>query len=145
MQRINLSAQGFYTPSDNKMNWETGKGSPVYYFAYGTCCSEVEVDCLTGDFTVLRTDMVNDVGDSINPAIDIGQVRLVHYSDHGITCTLNRWKELLCKGLAYLPWSSVSTLKAAKRHSEVNHSPQGQARTKYPLATTFPWTSALLC
>jgi len=73
-QRINLSAQGFYTSPHTGLNWETGKGDMFNYFAYGASCSEVEVDCLTGDFTVLRTDIVNDVGDSINPAIDIGQV-----------------------------------------------------------------------
>ena len=44
------------------------------YFAYGASASEVEVDTLTGDFTILRSDMVMDVGDSLNPAIDIGQV-----------------------------------------------------------------------
>ena len=75
MRRINLSAQGFYSSPPITMNWETGKGDLYTYYAYGASCSEVEIDCLTGDFTVLRTDIVNDVGDSINPAIDIGQVR----------------------------------------------------------------------
>lgn len=88
MQRINLSAQGFYFTKVGKMDWKTGKGSLFSYFAYGASCSEVEVDCLTGDFTVLRADLVNDVGDSINPALDIGQVRLVleeHTQDRGST------------------------------------------------------------
>ena len=77
LQRINLSAQGFYATPVDDMDWETGKGKLYNYFAYGACCCEVEVDCLTGDFTVLRTDIVSDVGDSINPAIDIGQVGLM--------------------------------------------------------------------
>lgn len=82
IQRINLSAQGFYTSPNSGIDWETGKGDIFNYFAYGASCSEVEVDCLTGDFTVLRTDIVNDVGDSINPAIDIGQV-----GDYRVTCS----------------------------------------------------------
>ena len=86
LQRINLSAQGFYSlPLKNPLKWDTGKGNLFNYFAYGVSCSEVEVDCLTGDFTVLRTDIVNDVGDSINPAIDIGQVRFV-YSSGDVCC-----------------------------------------------------------
>ena len=60
-------------------NWdsESGKitGEPFLYFAYGAAVSEVEIDCLTGDHVVLRTDIVMDVGRSINPSVDIGQVR----------------------------------------------------------------------
>ena len=47
---------------------------PFNYFSFGAAVSEVEIDCLTGDHNVLRTDIVMDVGDSLNPAIDIGQV-----------------------------------------------------------------------
>jgi xanthine dehydrogenase/oxidase len=46
--------------------------------SYGAACSEVEIDCLTGDMTVLRTDIVMDVGESLNPAIDIGQVFIIY-------------------------------------------------------------------
>ena len=79
-QRINLSAQGFYTGPNTQFNWDTGIAEERYhYFVYGAACSEVEVDCLTGEFSVLRTDIVSDVGDSINPAIDIGQVSFLPY------------------------------------------------------------------
>ena len=72
--RVNLSVQGFYRTPDLHFNWDTGKGRMFSYFSYGVGCSEVELDTLTGDFTVLRTDLLMDVGDSLNPAIDIGQV-----------------------------------------------------------------------
>ncbi|KAL0483649.1 xanthine dehydrogenase/oxidase [Acrasis kona] len=71
---VNLSAQGFYKTPDLHLNWDKGRGTPFSYYTYGTACSEIEIDTLTGDFNILRTDIVMDVGDSINPAIDIGQI-----------------------------------------------------------------------
>ncbi|XP_027209904.2 xanthine dehydrogenase/oxidase isoform X1 [Penaeus vannamei] len=73
--RVSLSATGFYkTPDISGYDFEKGEGRPFNYFSYGASVSEVEIDCLTGDHSVLRTDIVMDVGDSLNPAIDIGQV-----------------------------------------------------------------------
>ncbi len=72
--RVHLSAAGFYqTP---KLHWDRdkGKGRPFFYYAYGGSCSEVEIDILTGELKVRRADVLHDVGRSINPAIDIGQI-----------------------------------------------------------------------
>ena len=74
MGRISLSATGFY--STPKVHWDpkTFKGRPFYYFAYGAACSEVALDLLTGENRILRADILHDVGRSLNPAIDIGQI-----------------------------------------------------------------------
>ena len=74
MARVQLSATGFYkTP---KIHWDRdkGQGRPFYYFAYGAAVSEVSVDTLTGEYQVDRTDILHDVGRSLNPDIDIGQI-----------------------------------------------------------------------
>jgi xanthine dehydrogenase large subunit len=74
MARIQLSAAGFYrTPV---IHWDRAKakGRPFYYFAYGAACSEVAIDTLTGEMKVTRVDILHDVGRSLNPAIDMGQV-----------------------------------------------------------------------
>ena len=74
LNRVQLSAAGFYqTP---KIHWDraTGQGHPFYYFAYGASVSEVTIDTLTGEYTVDRVDILHDVGRSLNPVIDQGQV-----------------------------------------------------------------------
>ncbi|XP_077128145.1 aldehyde oxidase 1-like isoform X2 [Ranitomeya variabilis] len=73
-QRLSLSAIGHYRGYDTEMDWEKGEGHIAPYFIYGAACSEIELDCLTGGHKNLRTDIVVDIGESINPGIDIGQL-----------------------------------------------------------------------
>lgn len=88
--RVDLSAHGFYTPADNRIGYDwtkekpedcpedvpenSWKGHPFNYFTQGVAYSEVEIDLLTGNHHTLYSDLIVDVGSSINPAIDIGQI-----------------------------------------------------------------------
>jgi xanthine dehydrogenase large subunit len=72
--RIHLSAAGFYRTPEITWNRESQTGQPFYYFTYGAACSQVMIDTLTGELRVERVDILQDVGRSLNPAIDIGQV-----------------------------------------------------------------------
>ncbi|XP_070590412.1 xanthine dehydrogenase/oxidase [Erythrolamprus reginae] len=71
---VSLSATGFYRIPNVGYDFSKNAGKPFHYYSYGVSCSEVEIDCLTGDHKNLRTDIVMDVGTSLNPAIDIGQI-----------------------------------------------------------------------
>uniref|UniRef100_A0A663MG96 Aldehyde oxidase 1 n=1 Tax=Athene cunicularia TaxID=194338 RepID=A0A663MG96_ATHCN len=73
-QSVSLSATGYFRGYNENMDWEKGEGQPFTYFLYGAACSEVEINCLTGDHKNIRTDIVMDIGCSINPAVDIGQI-----------------------------------------------------------------------
>ncbi|XP_019642816.1 PREDICTED: xanthine dehydrogenase/oxidase-like [Branchiostoma belcheri] len=82
--RVGLSATGFYRTPGLDYDMQKNEGRPFNYFCYGAAVSEVEIDCLTGDHTVLRTDIVMDVGDSLNPAIDIGQIEGAFVQGYGL-------------------------------------------------------------
>ncbi|KAF3688302.1 Xanthine dehydrogenase/oxidase Xanthine dehydrogenase [Channa argus] len=98
--RVSLSANGFYKTPDLGYDFDSNTGRAFNYFSYGVACSEVEIDCLTGHHKNLSTTIVMDVGRSLNPAIDIGQVEggfmqglglftleELHYSPQGILLT----------------------------------------------------------
>ncbi|MEX2519933.1 MAG: xanthine dehydrogenase molybdopterin binding subunit [Paracoccaceae bacterium] len=72
--RVSLAASGFYATPKLAWNRDTGTGRPFYYFAYGAAVTEVLFDSLTGENRMLRADILHDVGRSLNPAIDLGQI-----------------------------------------------------------------------
>jgi xanthine dehydrogenase large subunit len=72
--RISLSSTGFYATPKIHYDSKTRKGRPFFYFSYGAAVSEVVLDTLTGEMKLLQVDILHDVGQSINPAIDIGQI-----------------------------------------------------------------------
>ncbi len=72
--RVSLSSTGFYKTPKIHYDRSTGNGRPFFYFAYGASVSEVSIDTLTGEYKVERVDILHDVGRSLNPAIDIGQI-----------------------------------------------------------------------
>src|SRR5262249_19431290 len=73
-QRVALFAQGYYRTPEIHYDPTTMQGRPFYYFAYGAAVSEVEIDGFTGEYRLLRTDILHDVGESISPLVDRGQV-----------------------------------------------------------------------
>ena len=73
-QRVQLWSDGFYATPHIHYDRATLSGRPFYYFAYGAACSEVAIDTLTGEHKLLRVDILHDVGHSLSPAIDIGQI-----------------------------------------------------------------------
>ena len=107
LNRVSLSATGFYaTP---KLHWDRklGKGRPFFYFAYGAAVAEVIIDVLTGENRLLRADIIHDVGNSVNPAIDLGQVEGGFVQGYGWLTT----EELYWDAKGYLQTHAPSTYK----------------------------------
>lgn len=85
--RVNLCANGFYKTPDIGYVWGPNTGQMFYYFTQGVAAAEVEIDTLTGDCTCLRADIKMDVGRSINPAIDYGQIEGAFVQGQGLFTT----------------------------------------------------------
>jgi xanthine dehydrogenase/oxidase len=83
--RVNLSANGFYKTPDIGYDFDTNQGLLFFYYTSGVSVSEVEIDVLTGDHTILRADIIMDIGQSINVATDIGQIEGAFIQGVGLT------------------------------------------------------------
>jgi xanthine dehydrogenase large subunit len=90
-KRVSLSAAGFY--STPKINWDfaTNTGRPFYYFVYGAAAAEVAIDTLTGESRVMRAELIQDCGRSLNPAIDLGQIEGAFVQGMGWLTTEELW------------------------------------------------------
>ncbi|MEQ6899949.1 molybdopterin cofactor-binding domain-containing protein [Nocardioides sp. YIM 152588] len=112
LSRIQLSAAGFYRTEGLSWDAATMSGHPFKYFAYGVAASEVEVDGFTGAYVVRRVDIVHDVGDSLSPLVDRGQVEGGFLQGVGwLTLEDLRWDEGDGPGRGRLLTNAASTYK----------------------------------
>jgi xanthine dehydrogenase large subunit len=91
LARVQLWSDGFYATPNLHWDPKTMTGNPFFYFAYGAAVAEVVVDTLTGEWKLLRVDALYDAGNSLNPAIDIGQVEGAFIQGMGWLTTEELW------------------------------------------------------
>lgn len=111
-QRIQLWAAGYFRTEG--LHWDSVRmqGEPFKYFSYGASASEVEIDAFTGAYRLLRTDIVQDVGDSLSPMIDVGQIEGGFVQGAGwLTLEQLRWDETDGPHRGRLATQSASTYK----------------------------------
>ncbi len=111
-QRVQLWAAGFYKTEGLSWDVTTMTGTPFKYFAYGAAVAEVEVDGFTGANKTLRVDIVHDVGDSLSPLVDLGQIEGGFVQGAGwLTLEDLRWDTTDGKGRGRLTTQAASTYK----------------------------------
>src|ERR1700691_2663243 len=107
LNRVQLSAAGYYKTPEISWDRAAVKGKPFFYYAYGACCAEVAIDTLTGEMKVLGIDILHDVGSSLNPALDLGQVEGAFVQGMGWLTT----EELVFDGKGRLTTHAPATYK----------------------------------
>lgn len=112
LQRVQLFAAGYYRTEGLHWNPEIMQGSPFKYFSFGAAATEVEVDEFTGLYSVRRVDIIHDVGDSLSPMLDIGQIEGAYVQGVGwLTLEELRWDESDGPNRGRLQTQSASTYK----------------------------------
>ena len=107
VKQVSLSATGYYATPGIEYDPKKGRGRPFFYFAFGGCVSEVEVNGLTGESRVRRVDILHDVGNPLAPLIDKGQVEGAFVQGMGwLTC-----EEVIYSGDGRLLTHGPSTYK----------------------------------
>ncbi|MGA8847532.1 MAG: molybdopterin cofactor-binding domain-containing protein, partial [Nocardioides sp.] len=110
--RVQLWAAGFYKTEGLHWNSTEMRGQPFKYFAYGVCAAEMEVDGFTGAYRTRRVDIVHDVGDSLSPLVDLGQIEGGFVQGAGwLTLEDLRWDSSSGPGRGRLTTSAASTYK----------------------------------
>jgi xanthine dehydrogenase large subunit len=104
---VSLFATGHYATPDLHFDKQKGTGKPFHYYAYGAAATEVEVDAWTGQYRIRRVDILHDVGDSISPLVDRGQIEGGFIQGLGWLTT----EELVWSGKGTLQTAGASTYK----------------------------------
>ncbi len=142
LARIPLSATGFYATPKIGYDRPTARGRPFYYFACGAAVTEVAIDTLTGETRVLRTDILHDVGRSINPALDLGQIEGGYVQGLGwLTHEELVWDadgRLLTDGPATYKIPAISDMPIDFRVSLLANSPNDEATVFHSKAVGEP-------
>jgi xanthine dehydrogenase large subunit len=103
LARVQLWSDGFYATPNLHWDPKTMTGNPFFYFAYGAAVAEVVIDTLTGEWKLLRADALYDAGNSLNPAIDIGQVEGAFIQGMGWLTTEELWWNAQGKLMTHAP------------------------------------------
>ncbi|MEV8368464.1 xanthine dehydrogenase molybdopterin binding subunit [Microbacterium sp. NPDC064584] len=112
LARVQMFAAGYYRTEGLHWDAERMQGSPFKYFSYGAAATEVEVDGFTGEYRIRRVDIVHDVGDSLSPQIDLGQIEGGYVQGLGwLTLEELRWDATDGPGRGRLLTTSASTYK----------------------------------
>lgn len=147
LNQVSLSSTGFYRTPDIGWDKQKGWGRPFNYYAFGMAISEVEVDTLTGHVRNLRTDILHDVGDSINPGIDIGQIEGGFIQGLGWCTTEDIKRDSKGNLLNYSPDTykipSVGDIPADFRVELMNNVPNPRAIRKSKAVAEPPFMLAL--
>ena len=132
--RVSLSCVGFHATPDIGYDFNTNSGNAFNYFTYGVGSSMVEIDCLTGDHQVLKTDIVMDLGESLNPGIDIGQIEGGFMQGYGL---------FVMEQLIHSPSGGLLTKGEIFSSHDITPVSPGQVRgpTKFPVSMTSPPSS----